>query len=149
MRSSRAKRSSERRATGPSTGASGRAVGPALAGLVADVDAPEVLFSSIKSPPRTADERPSHVVRWAAGRGLFGERVELPDAACVTSRWDPSRPTTPRYALVCATCAAVLASEPPRSLRSSVGRMGRRLTDPAPLAAAGSSTEPFAVPLGL
>lgn len=80
----------------------GSAVGPGLAGLVAEVEAPEVLFSLIKSPPRAVDRRPSHVVRWAGGRGLFGERVELPDAACVTSRWNPLRPTTPRYALVCA-----------------------------------------------
>lgn len=136
------------------------------------------MFSSIKSPPRTADERPSHVAR-CAGRGLFAERVELPDAACVTSRWDPSRPTTPRYALVCATESPLALGEHGelrvaqlRNLRSGA-RVGAsqvtavvrrtdgppdeaavaaypvalrtslawpyviRLTDPAPLAAAG------------
>ncbi len=81
----------------------GSAVGPALAALVAEVHAPEVLFSPIKSRPRMVDERPSHVVRWRTGRGLLGDWIELPDEACVRSRWDPSRPTVPRYALVCAS----------------------------------------------
>lgn len=81
----------------------GSAVRTALAALLAETDAPEVLFSPIRATPRAVDVSPSHVVRWAAGTGLFGEAVTLPDAACVTSRWDPARPMAARYALVCAS----------------------------------------------
>jgi len=81
----------------------GSAVGPALAALVAQTEQPEVLFSPIKSPPRPTDVSPPHIVRWSAGKGLFGGTVELPTVACVTSRWDPTRPSTPRYALVCSS----------------------------------------------
>ena len=81
----------------------GSAVGPAVAALLAEVEQPEVLFSPIKSSPRAVDVSPAQVVRWLTGKGLFGEVVRLPDAACVTSRWDPCRPGAPRYALVCAT----------------------------------------------
>jgi hypothetical protein len=80
----------------------GSAVGRALRELISHVVEPEVLFSPITSAPRPADVSPAHVVRWTAGLGLFGERVVLPEHAFVTSRWDPERPGTARYALVCA-----------------------------------------------
>jgi hypothetical protein len=80
----------------------GSAVGPALSALIATAEAPEVLFSPINSAPRPVDVSPSHVVRWSAGIGLFGDRVDLPQSACVTSRWNPQRPNLARYALVCA-----------------------------------------------
>jgi hypothetical protein len=81
----------------------GSAVGPALSALLAETDVPEILFSPISSAPRPIDITPSHVVRWSAGTGLFGDSVVLPPAACVTSRWDPARPNAARYALVCAS----------------------------------------------
>lgn len=81
----------------------GSAVGRALKALIAHVDEPEVLFSPIKSKPRTADASPANVVRWSAGRGLFGEPTLLPEHVRVTSRWDPERPDAARYALVCAS----------------------------------------------
>lgn len=81
----------------------GNAVGPALAALVAEIPEPEVLFSPIKSPPRQVDVAPSSTVRWSAGQGLFGETFDLPQSACVTSRWEPARPNAARYALVCAS----------------------------------------------
>ena len=81
----------------------GSSVGPALLALLAAVERPEVLFSPIKSAPRAIDVSPVHVVRWRSGTGLFGESLTLPAAAKVTSRWDPARPTAPRYALVCAS----------------------------------------------
>jgi hypothetical protein len=79
----------------------GSAIGPAVAALVAVAKSPDVLFSPIKSPARVVDVAPSHVVRWSGGRGLSGEWVNLPEAAHVTSRWDPLRPGAARYALVC------------------------------------------------
>ena len=79
----------------------GSAIGPALRTLVTRTDEPEVLFSPIRTAPRPVDASPDCVVRWWAGEGLSGERVDLPAHACVTSRWDPLRPNTARYALVC------------------------------------------------
>lgn len=79
----------------------GSAVGRAIEALIARVDEPEVLFSPIAGAPRRVDVSPQHVVRWSAGEGLFGELIQLPEHACVTSRWDPERPDTARYALVC------------------------------------------------
>lgn len=79
----------------------GSAVGPALAALVQGVDEPEVLFSPIASAPRRVDVSPGPVVRWSAGKGLSGDPMVLPEHATITSRWDPERPGTARYALVC------------------------------------------------
>jgi hypothetical protein len=79
----------------------GSAVGRSLKALIARVDTPEVLFSPIASAPRACDVSPGHVVRWTEGQGLHGESMLLPEHARVTSRWDPDRPTTARYALVC------------------------------------------------
>lgn len=81
----------------------GSAVGRALEALIASVEEPEVLFSPITSAPRPADVRPDHVVRWSCGKGLFGESTVLPEHARVTSRFDPGRPDTARFALVCAS----------------------------------------------
>jgi len=81
----------------------GSAVGAALAALTAEIEQPEVLFSPIKGTPRRVDVAPAHVVKWSAGTGLSGDTVGMPDAACVTSRWDPARPDAARYALVCAS----------------------------------------------
>lgn len=79
----------------------GSAIGRSLKALIARVDTPEVLFSPIASTPRTCDVSPGHVVRWMEGHGLDGESMLLPEHARVTSRWDPDRPATARYALVC------------------------------------------------
>lgn len=81
----------------------GSAVGPAISALLTHTDTPEVCFSPIRSKPRGVDVAPSHVVRWTRGLGLFGDSFEIPEGACVTSRWDPNRTQTPRYALVCQT----------------------------------------------
>jgi hypothetical protein len=73
--------------------------------LIARVGEPEVLFSPIAGAPRHVDVRPEDVVRWSAGEGLSGESMLFPEHACVTGRWDPKRPDTARYALVCGTDA--------------------------------------------
>lgn len=79
----------------------GSAIGPALRQLLADGIEPEVLFSSIKSRPRTVDTHPSSVVRWTRAIDLSGRHIEIPDAIRVTSRWDSQRTLPVRYALVC------------------------------------------------
>jgi hypothetical protein len=79
----------------------GSAVGGAVDELMAYIDEPEVLFSPIASAPRHVDVSPKHVVRWSAGESFSGETMRLPEHVCVTSRWEPERPTAARYALVC------------------------------------------------
>lgn len=81
----------------------GSGVRSGLRALLAETEVPQVLFSPIRSAPRPIDVDPGHVVRWWGGTDLFGGAVTLPGAACVTSRWDPARPTTARFALVCAS----------------------------------------------
>lgn len=85
----------------------GNALGPGLAALVSECPEPEVLFSPIAGSPRRSDVAPASVVRWLAGDGLFGDYINLPDGACVTSAWDPARPSAPRYALVCASTTPI------------------------------------------
>lgn len=79
----------------------GNAVGPSILELVRRANAPEVIFSPIKSPPRSEDTSPKAVVAWTAGSTLWGDRYELPEAALVTSKFDPSKPMRTHYALVC------------------------------------------------
>lgn len=79
----------------------GSAIGPSLKSLLALPGPPEVLFSPIASSPRHVDTNPEAVVRWTEGLGLDGARIQIPDHVRVTSRWDPKRTSTGRYALVC------------------------------------------------
>lgn len=83
----------------------GSSVGNAVRSLLGITSNPEVMFSPILGVPRAVDAAPEATARWTAGVGLDGRRIRLPEAAVVTSRWDPARPHTPRYALVCATDA--------------------------------------------
>ena len=77
----------------------GNSVAPAMRELVAQVNAPEVLFSPIKSRPRHVDVAPESVALWSAGETLSGRKFQLPRGVRITSRWRGS--STPHYALVC------------------------------------------------
>ncbi len=79
----------------------GSAVGQSILTLLGLSEAPEVLFSEIKSPPRPADVHPPAVAAWTDARGLCGEPFDLPEQALVTSRFDPASPKRTHYALVC------------------------------------------------
>ena len=79
----------------------GNSVAPAMAELVERLDRPEVLFSAIRSRPRTVDLRPARVVTWRAGLAMNGNRYELPDSVHVTSRAPEERIPASHYALVC------------------------------------------------
>lgn len=83
----------------------GSSVGKAVSSLLGVTSVPEVMFSPILGTPRAVDAAPEATARWLAGVGLDGRLMRLPEAAVVTSRWDPARPQTPRYALVCASDA--------------------------------------------
>jgi len=79
----------------------GNAVGPSILKLLRVSGCPEVLFSAIKSAPRSIDVNPPTVVAWTEGFGLDGEPFALPEKALVTSRFDPTSPKRVHYALVC------------------------------------------------
>jgi hypothetical protein len=77
----------------------GNSVGPAIAELVSRTASPEVLFSPIRSQPRTVDVHPPALTRWHGAITVAGDRIMLPSAVRILS----SRSHTQRYALVCAS----------------------------------------------
>lgn len=77
----------------------GNSVAPAIASLLHRSRCPEVLFSPIRSRPRSVDVRPPRLVRWSHGETLEGRLIKLPEEVLVTSRWSAARPA--HYALVC------------------------------------------------
>lgn len=79
----------------------GNAVGPSILELLRKNEAPEVLFSPIKSAPRKEDVTPEAVVAWTAAEGLDGEPHRLPIWSLITSRFNIDRPR--HYALVCSS----------------------------------------------
>jgi hypothetical protein len=79
----------------------GNAVGPSILELLRVSACPQVLFSSIKSAPKSIDVNPPTVVAWTDAFGLDGEPFVLPERALVTSRFDPTSPKRVHYALVC------------------------------------------------
>jgi len=79
----------------------GNALGPSIRELLRRTTNPEVLFSPIKSLPRSVDSQPAAVVAWTAAETLAGEPFQLPGHSLVTSRYDPNAPRESSYALVC------------------------------------------------
>jgi hypothetical protein len=79
----------------------GNGIGPSLRQLLEIEGAPEVIFSPILGAPREHDVSPALIVRWGAGRGLSGERFELPAGSLVTSGTRDSSRIRKRFALVC------------------------------------------------
>jgi hypothetical protein len=79
----------------------GNAVGPSILELLRVARCPEVLFSSIKSAPKSIDVNPPAVAAWTDGIGLDGEPFALPHGALITSRFNPTSPKRVHYALVC------------------------------------------------
>jgi hypothetical protein len=79
----------------------GNPIGPSLRELVRREQAPQVIFSPIRSAPRREDVSPTTVVRWLAGQGLDGQIYRLPPSAIVTSRFDIAARRRIHYALAC------------------------------------------------
>jgi hypothetical protein len=88
----------------------GNAIGPSMKELLRRTEDPEVLFSSIKSPPRAEDKRPLAVVAWTRAETLAGETFALPVWSLVTSKHDPLTPRETHYALVCLSESPVALS---------------------------------------
>ena len=104
----------------------GNALGPSIRELLRRTTNPEVLFSPIKSAPRSVDSQPAAVVAWTAAETLRGEPFDLPEQTLVTSRYDPNAPRASSYALVCfssvplnqASCEGQIAPATLRNLRT-------------------------------
>lgn len=79
----------------------GNAIGPSVRALLRETSDPEVLFSPIKSAPKSIDTAPPTVVAWTAGETLDGSVFRFPECSLVTSRYDPISPRGAHYALVC------------------------------------------------
>jgi len=89
----------------------GSSVGPGLVELLRRCSEPEVLFSPIKSRPRSEDVAPALVVRWRSGTALDGAELELPPSVCVTSRAGRLGVHGHHYALVCASAEPLSLSD--------------------------------------
>ena len=104
----------------------GNALGPSMEELLSKTANPEVLFSPIKSVPRSVDSQPAAVVSWTAAETFRGEPFNLPEQTLVTSRYDPHAPRESSYALVCfspvplnqASCDGQISSTALRNLRT-------------------------------
>jgi hypothetical protein len=78
----------------------GNGVGRGVGRLLELNDRPELLFSPIKSRPRSVDSRPSRVVVWLGAQSLDGRTFELPSPLRVKSH-QPNGSSHPQYAFVC------------------------------------------------
>jgi hypothetical protein len=79
----------------------GNALGPSMKELTRRVARPEVIFSPIRSAPKSIDAEPPAIVSWTDGEGLDGGFFTLPRHSRVTSKFDPSGRKLNHYALVC------------------------------------------------
>lgn len=79
----------------------GNSLADSMRELVRRTATPDILFSPIKSTPRTCDSGPQQLVAWRDAVSMFGEEFHLPPSSLVTSRQDPDRLKTSHYALVC------------------------------------------------
>lgn len=79
----------------------GNAIGPSLLELIRLDPNPQVIFSPIRSSPKTVDVSPEQVAVWAWGETLWGEPFTLPEYSVVTSRFALTASQKRHYALVC------------------------------------------------
>lgn len=77
----------------------GNNVGASLGCLLESENLPRVLFSPIKSQPKSADVEPEAVAVWARAVAPNGETYKLPLHSVVTSRFHPRK--RKHFALVC------------------------------------------------
>lgn len=87
----------------------GNALGTSVRALASRSEHPEVLFSEIRSKPRSVDSSPTGVLVWQSFIDQNGDEIALPQDVWVTSR-DPGSRRTPHYALVCRSAAPLTRS---------------------------------------
>lgn len=81
----------------------GNSVGPAVRELVRLEKHPKVVFSPMRSKPKSVDVTPSRVITWTRAFTLDGDDWEIPEGLHVISRGATETGTLKRthYALVC------------------------------------------------
>lgn len=89
----------------------GNSVAPGIAELIRRSDRPEVLFSPIKSRPRSADVNPVNVASWTVGETLAGSQFELPRTMSILSRCSDQARCAPHYALICSLDKPLVLSD--------------------------------------
>jgi hypothetical protein len=85
----------------------GNAIGPSISELLRREQRPEVVFSPIRSDPRSQDVAPDRILVWRRGVTLSGRSYALPPASMVTSGVARTGPRPRRYALVCRSARAL------------------------------------------
>ena len=88
----------------------GNSVAPAMLELVRRVASPEVLFSPIKSAPRSVDVAPSHLFEYRGATTMDGRRLELPPTVHVHGG-SGNEAIRRRYALVCRSSEPLMLSD--------------------------------------
>jgi hypothetical protein len=94
----------------------GNAIGPSIRELLRVDDAPEVVFSPIRSAPRREDVAPDSLLVWTSARDLYGRPCRLPEWSMVTSRAGSGKRTKRHYALVCSSETPLEISKSPPSI---------------------------------
>jgi hypothetical protein len=89
----------------------GNSVAPGIAELIRRSNRPEVLFSPIKSRPRSADVKPANVASWTVGETVAGSQFELPRTVSILSRCADQTRCAPHYALICSLDEPLVLSD--------------------------------------
>jgi len=80
----------------------GSSLGARVSELLKREQRPKVLFSIMKSQPKSADRSPRDVFMWTSFLDLAGRKWRMPPHVIVLSRaYTPKGPKTRHYALVC------------------------------------------------
>lgn len=89
----------------------GNSVGPAIRDLIRLEERPMVLFSPMRSKPKTIDVTPTGLTVWSEALDLDGRDWPIPEGVKVTSRQGSETGRTKRshYALVCRSSSPLTA----------------------------------------
>ena len=105
----------------------GNALGPSMRQLIRLEVESVVVFSPIRTRPRTQDVAPDQILMWSAGRTLDDQHYEIPAGSIVTSRSKSGGRGSCHYALVCASSSGLRIDLEGESV--AVRRLRNLLTD--------------------
>ena len=94
----------------------GNAIGPSIAILIQKTIKPVLVFSPIRSAPRTCDAAPEYIARWTKAETMSGDAYALPAHSIVTSRSGAQGPSRSHYALVCSSATTLQLEPDPETL---------------------------------